>query len=717
MLRTSTIVPLALLAGCAQQDVGVHVDRPLRHTTVDEAVPDSAEAPGDTGNTGTTQPSESAVVYVQRLPAFVYADGRTAEAVEVAAYDGDGRPVPDGTVLPLTTSLGVLSLKPVAGGRARGVLVGGTWPGTATLGANGMQLVGPTNVEFRRPPPTSAQLHLHGSLSEGRGKMWEHAGEADALGVDLLWWTDHELAYYPEEFLELDGFDFESGTLTRELTAWPAKGQVAATWEPYVQQLGSPSWAVTGEAAHWGDYGLRLGGTRVERADGTSHALGLELRATPRANYKPLLAGVTLKFAYRPVTTIDGATLQVEVPLSARSPGDNTVGDDYPRVILYHPADAEVVDDGRTAWVPLRGAAGKWNSARVDLSALVAERFPEAAGDVHAEFVRVAVTMRGKGTVAYDLDDFRFAQDLRGQDLASAQQDYLDALGSVARHYVGIEYSWLTGGHLTTYGDVVDFIPYWDGSDRTLYEGVAQAHDNGNIVSLAHMFGTTTAVSTDAERRVMVTETLANLLTTGAYGCDLLEVGYRERGGTLADHLQVWDGLSERGVFLTGTGVSDQHNSSSWAAYTNNFVTWVSTPTDSRDDITWNLARGAAWFGDPTLFPGADVSLAFTAPDLRADMGQVVVGASLPTRLLVDIDPLQAGWLVRLVRDGGAIASWPVAAAGRFVAEAEVDPSGGGVFRVEVENGSADAALYSNFIAFVDEAPDESVIGWRLPQP
>lgn len=716
MSRLAALASPLLALACAGDAPGGRVSRPVLDEAVVAPGPAVDSGTADTAHTGTTEPQAPPVVYVQQVPEFLYADGRSSGEVVVAAYDASGHAVADGVELGLSSSLGNLQMHAVRAGRARGVLTAGTWPGTATLGAPGLSLVGPTTVELRRAPPTSAQLHLHGSLSEGRGRMFEHAQEADAVGVDVLWWTDHELAYYPEQFLELDGFDFEGGSLTRELAAWPGKGQVTVSWQPYVQELSSTTWAVTGDAAHWGNYGLRLGGSRERRADGTISTLGLDLRATPRVNYKPLLADVSLKFAYRPSTLVDGASLQVEVPLSARAAGDNTVGSDYARVVLHHPADADVVDDGRTLWVPLDGAAGQWNTARVNLTSVVGDAWPEA-GDVHAEFVRVAVTMRGKGTVAYDLDDFRFDQELRGGELAEAQQAYLDGLGSVARHYVGIEYSWLTGGHLTAYGDVVDFIPYWDGSDRTLYDGVAQAHESGSVVSLAHMFGTGTEVFDEPERRVMVTETLANLLTTQAYGCDLIEVGYRQRGGNLHDHLAVWDGLTERGVYLTGTGVSDQHSSGSWSAFVNNFVTWVSSPTDSREDLTWNLARGAAWFGDPSLFPGAEVSLAFSAPDLRADAGQVVVGASLPTRLNVDIDPLQAGWSVRLVRDGDEVISWSVATSGRFTREVEVDPSGGGVFRVEVETETGLEALYSNFIAFVDEAPDDAVLGWRVPRP
>jgi predicted metal-dependent phosphoesterase TrpH len=35
-------------------------------------------------------------------------------------------------------------------------------------------------------------MHLHGSFSEGTASMDAHLKQAQRLGVDVLWWTDHD---------------------------------------------------------------------------------------------------------------------------------------------------------------------------------------------------------------------------------------------------------------------------------------------------------------------------------------------------------------------------------------------------------------------------------------------------------------------------------------------------------------------------------------------
>src|SRR5262245_66491100 len=43
---------------------------------------------------------------------------------------------------------------------------------------------------------TSVQMHIHGSLSEQNGSMEWHAQKAHDIGVDVIWWTDHDWRTY-----------------------------------------------------------------------------------------------------------------------------------------------------------------------------------------------------------------------------------------------------------------------------------------------------------------------------------------------------------------------------------------------------------------------------------------------------------------------------------------------------------------------------------------
>ena len=76
---------------------------------------------------------------------------------------------------------------------------------------------------------------------------------------------------------------------------------------------------------------------------------------------------------------------------------------------------------------------------------------------------------------------------------------------------------------------------------------------------------------------VFAQEVLAFLVEHGLFGADLLEVGYRDRGGhPLEDHLWVWDRLADAGLRPVGIGVSDSHGGvGSWSSDPHNFVPWI----------------------------------------------------------------------------------------------------------------------------------------------
>ncbi len=60
--------------------------------------------------------------------------------------------------------------------------------------------------------PYSVQMHLHGSMSEGTGSMRGANVQAKKVGIDVLWWTDHDwrIAYHTYA----NGYDFEADSLS-----------------------------------------------------------------------------------------------------------------------------------------------------------------------------------------------------------------------------------------------------------------------------------------------------------------------------------------------------------------------------------------------------------------------------------------------------------------------------------------------------------------------
>ena len=213
----------------------------------------------------------------------------------------------------------------------------------------------------------------------------------------------------------------------------------------------------------------------------------------------------------------------------------------------------------------------------------------------------------------------------------------------------------------------------------------------------------------------MVSEIIADLAETDLHGCDLLEVGYRTRGGDLDDFSAVWDGLGTlHGITVTGLGTSDQHHLSLGNAG-NNFISWIGSASDDPLDLVWNLKRGMVWFGDPEAFADANVQVSLRAPAAQAVMGQVVVGAEGPQQVEFAASPLEAGWSVRAVVDGEDGDEWTVAKTGGFSTSVEVDPATARVVRFVVAATSGADVLFTNPIYFLPAGTE--VDAERLPAP
>jgi hypothetical protein len=123
---------------------------------------------------------------------------------------------------------------------------------------------------------------------------------------------------------------------------------------------------------------------------------------------------------------------------------------------------------------------------------------------------------------------------------------------------------------------------------------------------------------------------MESLLANRCFGMDMLEVGYVSRGMDLAGHLELFDCMNANGIFVTATGVSDDHNGH-WMNVKNRFLTipWMSERTE--EALKSALRRGRVTVGYLDAFAGAiDISL-----NGAAHMGQVYTAAEGPGDVLV----------------------------------------------------------------------------------
>ena len=117
-----------------------------------------------------------------------------------------------------------------------------------------------------------------------------------------------------------------------------------------------------------------------------------------------------------------------------------------------------------------------------------------------------------------------------------------------------------------------------------------------------------------------------------AYGVDVLEVGYRVRGGaSLETHLALWDALSRAAVWLTGNGVNDAHGGrqNDWRTLTNRFVTTAVAQGTDEAALLRALAGGRVYVQELGGFAGLLETRVESCP-----MGSVSVRPDLARRVL-----------------------------------------------------------------------------------
>ncbi len=648
-------------------------------------------------------------VQVDAQVSEVPADGRSTLDLRLEVLAADGTPVPDGTVVPLQVSHGrVVKVTPTVGGFAHARLRASTWPGPVGLRARGYSFGG-APVSFGRGEPTSLQLHLHATISEGNARMEDHVIEAEAWGVDVLWWTDHDVGYVHPDLL-VDRLDLEAGVLTESLPVFDL-GFVTSGFELEGSDLIGTVGAVLPQAAHVGTYGLRLEGSGNEPfvpRTGTWAVAG----RTPFPS--SMLSGLVVRFDVRPNSVPGADRGELFVPIVLSSHGVGPDYELYDSIVLYDsPTDYAALSDSRTLYVPMDLPTDAWTTVEVDLPALASTL--SRGLDQHVDSIQFELRAAWGETASYDFDEFEFDAEVIWEDLRDRQRDYLATLPYTPTHLMGSEITGFGNDlHLNAYGDDVPLLPYelggFDGASAVDF-----VHSLGGIVSWNHVFGILADIQSAADRADAVADAIARWEDTAGYGADMIEVGYRSRFGTMADFLEVWDAISMGHGFMTGIGTSDHHDTTPLIEFTNNFVTWVAPATVASEDFIFDLKRGNAWFGDPTVFPdGVDVQV--EAVEALAVMGQAVVGAVGDQTVRLTADPLQAGWWVRTVVNGAVVDEVPVPTDGLFVYEVLVSPVGEAVVRFEVLAELADdPVLLSNPIYFVDAGVDVPVE--RLPVP
>jgi hypothetical protein len=555
--------------------------------------------------------------------------------------------------------------------------------------------------------PISVQMHVHASMSEGNGS-WRAANvHAKKIGLDVLWWSDHDWRMSYHTYNRAFGFEgpdlatsvptyYEPGT---DLNAAAGNERMTITLAPH-NLNGSVKDAIARTTMERAVEGTRSFEVAAAAAGPGWQPYFYEIDATRRTMKRSLASKVTLSFAAFADAGGD-VMAAVRVDLSQQPP-DMKAGAIYYVLTRAADADLKTLEDAHTKIIRLPFEPGAWNRVTVDVTR-DADRLQLGGIDNAIAAVSFGVLTRGPLARAF-FDDYRIHHQLQGEalrDEARAMAARYQAEYGVI-NYVGQELSF--AAHMNPLGERVPMIDHVKHpAGLTARETSEFVHANGGILSLNHIFGTNrpppelNPADPDSVRRFEDAR-IRDLTESRVYGADILEVGYPTRVLPMKSFLRVWDALSAAGIDVVGNGISDTHGSVAGWYNGNNFVSWVWTRSASMADIVDGFRRGDVYFGDPVQFKG---SLMLTTDDGHR-MGSVVVTKKPEHRVNVKIEGLPAGARVRVVTNGQAGAD-EAPGAPLFEKQLRLDTSVPAFLRVEAYTAEGRPLVFSNPIYFRSE--------------
>ena len=486
-----------------------------------------------------------------------------------------------------------------------------------------------------RSDPFSMAMHLHGSFSEGKASMHAHLHQAERLGVDIVWWTDHDFRQSAYGYRKAVGFDGD-----REL-------EDGKSW----------TWTETSAGPDL------TRSTHAFVADPTSpDEPGLAMRLDATAAGGPrwstyLLEGVAWNFTYS--TSYIDTTLTLDVLGERLGPDAHLlveIGSSYRPATAGRPAGEYRLqyrlgggigrwteDSGRLGVIGIPAAGGTtWQRLRLDPCADHAALWPDTvAGDASLKYFRVGVRARNGATATAVVDRLRFHRERKtpadgSELLLSVVREYRDRYPGITQH-AAAEISLVD--HLNAFGGDGVLPTYTDPSlikDESLQAQLAMVrflHRHGAVVSINH--------PSPGPRG---TEQLARrLVSTSGLGADVIEIGTTR---SIESLIRQYDIAARNAVFLTACGTTDNHDGIDWLGEIYpRWLTGVWAGDRSVRSTCTALLAGRAWFYDPLKWSGE--------LDLRID-GHVPMGGVLLTRhdlvdLTITATALPAGGSLELV--------------------------------------------------------------------
>ncbi|MBM3320908.1 MAG: hypothetical protein FJY73_09560 [Candidatus Eisenbacteria bacterium] len=504
--------------------------------------------------------------------------------------------------------------------------------------------------------PFSVQMHIHG-LSNHNGavrpaSMQWHTWYAKESGLDVLWWTDHVEIFemYDTLTIDLSRAEIDSSDLSVRLTSPQNQSRRR-------KDLAGLAASVSGGKAA---ASLREGYAVMEVASEAGSEDTARFAYRPEGERgmirrmtfaRPLLNGLLAKTKISTPRVDPSARVFFRFLLSWRNYGAPVSYE-----IRYHLAPGAVETESQLLDPSTVLVSLPWTEGDADLSfdLTAAARLLQDGEDASLREIEWGVQAWNGASAALGVRSLLLwnpvhdpASFLAGERRLADK--YEREYGVVA--HVGAEYSWVEP-HLNAFYPDSALAPSlfnrWN-RGRPVHAWVAEVHEKGGAVSLNHPFGVAPRLARDDEEkaRLAIRDRAEKILSAGAYGADIIEVGYSARGGrSLRDHLALWDRLTARGLFLYGDGTSDSHGDIWFGTESPNwFVTWIWAEDNSAESLLRGMRAGRMSFGDISRWDGA---FDFRVGPYRCGDRAALPGGTLPLR--VRLDPFPAGAKVRLVQ-------------------------------------------------------------------
>lgn len=499
--------------------------------------------------------------------------------------------------------------------------------------------------------PISMAMHLHASWSEGIGSMQGHLDQATRAGIDVMWWTEHDFRMAEHGYPGVIHMDGPSEQVNGVACSWAEvrEGTLASSQVLWDKTMASP-----GDASMPGS--VRLSATS---AGGDAAAVRVSGSAANTVLQRSLY-DQTIEIDVFPKEVSPNAYLAVVVTTSWRPATAGRSAGEYTLTYIVDGTEGKSrTRNGLNAVVHLPAKQGRWTTLRMSPAEDIARFWPDLESRDAAMLALTLGAVSEQERLAdgwFDL--LRISRPARSNDAVLQVQRAVMAGYSAkfpaVRQYQGMEVSLVKPTHVNWFGPEITMPtfsqpgPVADPDPAAGLAIVSMIQSMGGLASYNHPFGTSNpALLPPAQQDALRVSVAKTVLADRAMGCDILEVGYPSRGSVDLDrHSQLWDVCSRNGIFLTGTGVSDDHSGQDWLGQELNFVTWAHAPSRELADLLSSLSAGRVYFGDPARFSGVIDLLV----DGAAPMGSITVSTAATRTVRAILTGLPADSVVRIVQ-------------------------------------------------------------------